>query len=162
MLGLVFHYQDFLASFQEGRYTYMAAINMEMWRQTAKAFGATHMIAVTQDPIRYDHTDTEIVYELYPTAPEAATAHPGATLVYMEGEAYIPADTPYEYVEKFTHPAGDALYVVGPDYQAFPVSGMDLTGDNRLVVVRTSQNFSLWSILAAAIVLRDRWMKASG
>lgn len=172
MLGLIFHYQDFSAGFQEGRYTFMAAINMEMWRQTAKAFGCTHMIAISKEPIVYEHTDSEITYEYFSTLQEAFQKYSDAIYVYLESERVIPGSSWYdtdplaqpvsfEYLDNFVHPvAENVIYTVGPDYITLPTTGYNLGGGkNKLVTIKTNYAYALWSIVAAAIALRDRWYK---
>ena len=171
MIALLFHFQDWSEAV-EGAKTFMRGVDMDMWRHTAKALDATHMICVPYETtITYRPNDSEIEYAEYASLAAALAAYPAAAVVYLEDSRIIPGSPayigaasdpaiPFTYLSDLVHPVGDAIYVVGPDYAGLSPKMFNLAAPNVLVTIKTTLNRPLWAVLAGALALQDRKVKA--
>jgi hypothetical protein len=123
-----------------------------LYKQAAKALGATHVLWIEDQETVPENADQEIVREVHSSLADVRTAHPGATFVFLdaaEGSADL-AD--------FEHPAGDTVYVVGTDSAGL---GETLVPEEGEAVLKISASIELWSHMALAITLYDRQTKAA-
>lgn len=124
-----------------------------LYKQAAKALGATHLFWVECGPHYVpDVVDREITTEKYAYLADIRTAYPDATLVFLdisEGAVNL-AD--------FVHPSGDTIYVVGTDSDGLGEHLVPAEGDP---ITKISASIELWSHMSLAIALYDRRVKAA-
>jgi hypothetical protein len=122
-----------------------------LYKQAAKALGATHLLWVDAGPHRVPEVaDQEIVTVKYDYLADARAAHPEATLVFLDV-----VEEAADLVD-FVHPAGDVIYVVGTDSDGL---GEYLVPEETDPVVKVPATIELWSHMALAIALYDRRAK---
>jgi hypothetical protein len=118
-----------------------------MYKQTAKALGATHLLWVQGPHAIPEVADQEISRHIYSSIVDIRAAYPSATFVFL--------DTEGTSIKNYVHPPEDVIYVVGEDTQGLsnlqPQEGED--------IIRISSSIELWSHVAAGIVLYDRKIK---
>lgn len=123
-----------------------------LYKQSAKALGATHLLWVEEESQAPEVADREIVTEKYASLSAVRDAYPNATFVFLdtaEGATNL-AD--------FTHPKGGTIYVVGTDSAGL---GETLVPEENESVVKISASIELWSHMALAIALYDRQAKTA-
>jgi hypothetical protein len=123
-----------------------------LYKQAAKAFGATHILWIEEEEKVPQNADQEITREVYSHLDEVRAAHPDATFVFLDA-----AEGASDLAD-FTHPAGDAIYVVGTDGAGL---GETLVPEEGEAVVKVSASIELWSHMALALALYDRQTKAA-
>ena len=164
MIALAFHYEEYNHSVYSGNPT-----ELQIWRETVKAFGADHMILIDLHPQKtgrnYSNPDSDMGYARFDSLDEAV-AGTNATWVYLEDPRTLSSRSVPDatMLKDFVHPADPVVYCVGPDSRGFTVIHQD---PRKFVSIETTwtpgpngRPRTSWSLGAAAIVLYDRLIKA--
>lgn len=134
--------------------TFATGLGQKRWynlyKQTAKAFGATHLLWVEDRFTTPEIVDQEITAETYQTFGDVRTQYQNVTFVFLDPSSNLML---YDY----THPVGDTIYVVGTDESG--LSGLDKEVGEDLVSI--CGVLELWSPIALGIALHDRFAKSS-
>lgn len=156
MIGIVIHLED------RWNYTYgdRDIDVLQMYEETVKAFGVDTFIIVdkTTGGMLHKFIGVDITYAKYKTLSEALQAYPNATKFYFEHVNSIPAETQYISLDKLIHPKDNVLYIFGGDETGLNFAEIELTEDDKIVNIDFTK-YILWTIVAATIVMYDRYRK---
>jgi hypothetical protein len=120
-----------------------------MYKQAAKALGATHLLWVKTNYEVPHIADREIVVEVYDSFADLRAAYTSSEFVFMDANADID-------LKDFSHPKGDVVYVIGSDED-----GLKYTPpESKDQIVKISSSIELWSFHTLSIVLYDRVAKS--
>jgi len=72
-----------------------------------------------------------------------------------EAERNIPTGIDYIELKDFIHPIDNVIYVTGKDSGSVPLDSLNLEG-HYVVTIKTLNDFAMWAIVIAGIVLYDR------
>ena len=137
---------------------------IERWLIAAKALGCTRLEMVDVSAYRvlqyYRHNDAGFEFGRSASLEVIEERYRGWSRVYLSSEQkLVSVGYPFSTLNKFEHPAGDCLYVVGTD------SGkVDITAgrsEETWVAIPTARSgLEIWAEHAAVIALWDRLAKS--
>jgi len=148
MIGVIAHWED-LDNLKDLKH---------LWKDTVKPLYATHLYFVDKDGTAPKELDLELEYKTFPSLEEALKEHTDVKYVFVEAERSIPKNIKCEELNNFLHPVDNVFYIFGSDAESLSFKKLPLK-DNYVVFIKTFYNYSLWSLVAAGIVLYDRYMK---
>lgn len=114
---------------------------------TMQAFGAERLTLVGGPAIEHGF---DIGYDQVETLEEALALYPGGEQVALRGG-------PGKHLDKFVHPRGAVVYIVGPDYAE--LDRANLHKATFVSIKNPGRVAHLWSHNALAITLYDRSLK---
>jgi len=155
MIAVVFFFEDVTANIASG----IPEATVERWVYSAKFLGADKLIMIDKTTFRigqyYRHADSEIEFERFERLEEAEAVHPDAAWVFLENKkALDAAGVSCTRMDKFAHPVGDTIYVVGADSGSHDI----VTGREEGIWINIPAP-DMWSEAAMAICLYDRRIK---
>jgi hypothetical protein len=127
----------------------------DLWRESLKPLGLTHLIFVDEDSLNPSCGDLSITYEVYPTLKEVLNNYQSVNKVFIDLPKNL-QNYSFSYLEKFKHPE-DALYILGSDSKGLDLS--HISTKDSVVAIETANIFQMWSVVAAGIILYDRLIK---
>lgn len=137
-------------------------IDMDVWRECVKPW-TYDLIMVDKDSLDPTCDDLDMTYATYATVEAALDANSSYTAVFLEKQSNCPPEvTPTNLID-FTHPAGDTLYIVGPDSSQLDLASLYSNGyldGNHVVYINTTNNIAMWSMSSVCIALYDRSSKS--
>lgn len=130
----------------------------EIWKDTLKPFGATHLFFIDEEKLNPTCPDRDIIHKNYPSLTQMLKEHKTANFVLLIAERNLPPNTPFTNIKNFIHPKDNVIYVFGKDSNT--LNPKDFPSKNRqIVTISTFEGLSLWSIVTTGIVLFDRQQK---
>ena len=155
MVGICFTYESQLKNICSG-----TGYTTDMFRESAKVYGMTHMIVCDPDNLKPGFNDGDIVGSYCENPNLLPALYPDVTIVVIEAETYLDeCGYDHDLLSSFVHPEEPVIYIVGRDSGGF--NHVDMADNVKFVAIEQPITLApvMWSIGSMMIVLHDRYVK---
>jgi hypothetical protein len=146
-----------LAFFVEGRHPCGKEIRTEEWLSVCRCFGVDRMLVINRTGRECFYPNQDQVHPAitYATWDELRAAHPDDKYVMIERQGPVEPTMLSEY----THPTDDdVIYCLGPDGGG--LEGLVVPGADWVQLpMAANARWGMWAIMAATVVMQDRWLR---
>jgi len=152
MIGIAIYWETFIGVKESIYYE-------DLVKDTLKPLYCTNVLLIHEEGLNPTGIgDLYFTQEIHSSIHALMEAHLDHTFVFLEAERNIPEGINYTELKDFEHPAENVIYVTGKDSGSIPLDTLNLN-NNHVVTIKTFNNYAMWAIIIAGIVLYDRYSK---
>ena len=146
--------------FVDARHSCGKDIRTEEWLSLCRSFEFDRQLVIDRTNLACfsPAVDHDHPAEVFKGFNEVTAAYPDARYIMVERQAPDPIVP--TLIDDFEHPAGDVIYCFGPDGGG--LEGLKPPNADWIVVPMSDQTrWGMWAILAATLVMADRWRRVN-